>query len=383
VAPWPKNPRPRSTLPKGQIRASAHQLKAFIDRQLPRWREYSGAKDARVILIAHSMGGLVSRYYLEMLEGWKSCRTLMTVGTPHRGALNAVETLACGLTIYPALNGVVRQLTSIYQLLPIYEAVLVDGVPTRVGETDALPFIERERAKAAREELHLAIVNQARANRTGGLAQLTIPWVGVYQDTVQSALVDQGHLTMSYAPPPIVDAAYAGGDGTVPRVSAVPADFTKEDEDRLPRYSAQQHGWLTNNPMTLTPLVETLRGIIAPGAQPVLGGVEQGRPAIRLRAASAFDSHDPVTLHLALGQAAGPLTLEARLEPVEPGAATLTAQTRVAPDEVVDLQFAGVSPGLYRVTVRSRGGLANPPDPVQSLVEVIDAAELDAVNSIA
>lgn len=365
------------------IRASAHQLKAFIDRQLPRWREHSGAKDARVILLAHSMGGLVSRHYLEVLEGWKSCRTLITVGTPHRGALTAVETLARGLTIYPALNGVVRQLTSVYQLLPIYEAVLVDGVPTRVAETDALPFVERGRARAAREEFHLPLIAQAGANRAAGLAQLTIPWVGVYQDTLQSALVEQGRVTMSYMPPPIVDAAYAGGDGTVPRVSAVPADFTREDEDRLPRYSAQQHGWLTNNPMTLTPLVETLRGILAPGSQPVLGGVEQGRPAISLRAAPAFGPHEPVVLDLAIGQAAGPLTLEARLEPVEPGMATVSAQARVSPDERAALQFEGVAPGLYRVTVRARGGLANPPDSVQSLIEVIDAASLDAVNSVA
>jgi len=364
-------------------RATALKLKAFIDQQLPRWRQHSGAKDAQVILIAHSMGGLIARFYLELLAGWRDCRALITVATPHRGALNAVDTLANGIARYPALNAVVRELTSIYQLLPIYEAVLVDGMPARVAEIDTLPGIDRERAIVAREKLHLAIIDQATKNRAAGISQLTIPWVGIYQDTFQSALLEQGNVTMSYGLPPIVDAAFVGGDGTVPRVSAVPADFSKADEERLPRYSAQQHGWLTNNEMTLTPLVETVRGILAPGTGPVLGGLQGAKPAISLRADAVFGPGEPVALHLALGQTTSPLTLEARLEPVAADAATLRNQVRVAPGEQATLRFEGVSPGLYRVTVRARGGLANPPEPVQSLIEVVDAAAIEAVHSVA
>jgi triacylglycerol esterase/lipase EstA (alpha/beta hydrolase family) len=42
------------------------------------------------------MGGLISRYYLEVLEGWRDCRALVTFGTPYRGAVDAVNYLANG-----------------------------------------------------------------------------------------------------------------------------------------------------------------------------------------------------------------------------------------------------------------------------------------------
>ena len=47
--------------------------------------------------MAHSMGGLVSRYYLEVLGGWHNARALFTFGTPYRGSLNAVNVLANGM----------------------------------------------------------------------------------------------------------------------------------------------------------------------------------------------------------------------------------------------------------------------------------------------
>ena len=50
-------------------RVAARALKRLIDRQLPKWREFSGATNAKVILLAHSMGGLIARYYLEAAGG--------------------------------------------------------------------------------------------------------------------------------------------------------------------------------------------------------------------------------------------------------------------------------------------------------------------------
>lgn len=37
------------------------------------------------VLIAHSMGGLICRYYLQMLKGAARCRGLVTLATPHHG----------------------------------------------------------------------------------------------------------------------------------------------------------------------------------------------------------------------------------------------------------------------------------------------------------
>ncbi|MGK7898596.1 MAG: lecithin--cholesterol acyltransferase, partial [Xenococcus sp. (in: cyanobacteria)] len=55
-------------------RANAKILKRLLDLRLKQWREHTGLKDAKVILLAHSMGGLISRYYLEVLEGWRDCK---------------------------------------------------------------------------------------------------------------------------------------------------------------------------------------------------------------------------------------------------------------------------------------------------------------------
>ena len=43
-----------------------------------------------MIVVAHSMGGLVARYWMGPLGGWRVCRALITLGTPHRGAPKAL-----------------------------------------------------------------------------------------------------------------------------------------------------------------------------------------------------------------------------------------------------------------------------------------------------
>ena len=57
--------------------------------QLQRDIEQKWGKDANFHIVAHSMGGLVSRYYLQELGGYEHCRTLVTLGTPHNGTKTA------------------------------------------------------------------------------------------------------------------------------------------------------------------------------------------------------------------------------------------------------------------------------------------------------
>ena len=112
-------------------RANAHILKRLLDKRLYQWRNSAqGTKDAKVIILAHSMGGLISRYYLEVLGGWQDCKALFTFGTPYRGSVNAINILANGLKkgsidlgeIFK-LKEVIPTLTSIYQLMPRYKAL--------------------------------------------------------------------------------------------------------------------------------------------------------------------------------------------------------------------------------------------------------------------
>lgn len=39
----------------------------------------------RIDLVAHSMGGLASRFFLHRLDGWRVCRRAVFLGSPHRG----------------------------------------------------------------------------------------------------------------------------------------------------------------------------------------------------------------------------------------------------------------------------------------------------------
>lgn len=66
--------------PQG-VRRSAQHLKDFVEQVLA--REHAG----RVDIVAHSLGGVVARYYVERLGGaWRVAR-LITIGSPHRGTL--------------------------------------------------------------------------------------------------------------------------------------------------------------------------------------------------------------------------------------------------------------------------------------------------------
>jgi hypothetical protein len=103
---------------------AAELLGAEVDRRLS---DLGGARSKRVIVVAHSTGGLVARYWLGPLGGWRVCRALVTAGTPHRGAVKALRMLVDGPGVGPFRADGVRELfrgwRSVYELLPTYKAV--------------------------------------------------------------------------------------------------------------------------------------------------------------------------------------------------------------------------------------------------------------------
>ena len=176
-------------------RVAARRLKEQTDRWLREWRRES--PDAKLILVGHSMGGLVARYFLECLEGWRDTRRLVTFGTPYRGSLNALNFLVHGMQkrLGPIpvldLSRLLRSFPSIYQLLPIYPCLDPgDGQLIRVSEAAGLPHVDPERARAA-DAFHREIERAVTAHlddeeyRRG---RYTIhPIVGTFQATLLSA----------------------------------------------------------------------------------------------------------------------------------------------------------------------------------------------------
>jgi len=59
----------------------AEKIVAYDRRYLP--------QDRRFILVGFSMGGIVSRYYLQRLGGLERVKQFVSISTPHRGTLTA------------------------------------------------------------------------------------------------------------------------------------------------------------------------------------------------------------------------------------------------------------------------------------------------------
>lgn len=70
------------THPTGSIELRARQLKEQILRQL----DALGPRQRRVIIIAHSLGGLDARYMISHLGMAERVESLVTIATPHRGS---------------------------------------------------------------------------------------------------------------------------------------------------------------------------------------------------------------------------------------------------------------------------------------------------------
>ena len=180
-------------------RVAARHLAEQAPAWLHAWRQRSGNNDAKLVLVGHSMGGLVARHYLEVLGGWRDARTLITFGTPYRGSLNALDFLCNGFKkrIGPLgldLTRLLRSLTSVYQLLPRYPVVDTgSGSLARVAETSDLPGVDPVRAVAALT-FHHDIDAAIEARPPGSYA--IHPVVGIMQPTSQSAHFHAGAVKM-------------------------------------------------------------------------------------------------------------------------------------------------------------------------------------------
>lgn len=233
---------------------AAVQLGRFIREVLritARLPDYKDAKPKEVDIVAHSYGGLVTaRYLRQCQQKAKPTRTrvrkVVTIGSPFRGAVDAVHAMIFDLKQREAA----RTLPSVYGLLPTYPGAVVDettGAPTP-PDIDLLTdpsiwagsSVERsldaycKLMQASKdgperlEELRAAAAEQRRdfteldVNAALGSADNWMPIVGIGEKTrVQVRVVDK-------QPGEKPDAEFAivkedkGGDGTVPFHGAVP-----------------------------------------------------------------------------------------------------------------------------------------------------------------
>lgn len=171
---------------------------------------------APITLMAHSLGTLVSRYYVEKLGGKRRVERLILMGGPHRGVPKAAAGLVLGPNLLPfgllgdRLREVLATFPSSYQILPTYPCALdQNGQPVDLLHEDSWL------AEAQLPFLHLARDFRAELGMHSSVSTLCI--FGYGMKTILRLNLQRtgtGWGNWSYALEP-------GGDSTIPESSAI------------------------------------------------------------------------------------------------------------------------------------------------------------------
>lgn len=211
------------------VRHNAALLATAMNDHLTGWRQRSGRPGAGVVLVAHSMGGLLCQQLTTIPGAMDPVRAVITLGTPFDGAAKAALILAEGVGApLPAqrLRRVARTMPGIYDLLPSYRCV-------DEGDTVRLLTPSDVHGLGGARELAAAAFDD-HAKRTGADLPGHRALVGIEQPTVSSVTLGGGLATghpytftledgeLARYPNGILKRPPGLGDGTVPRNSARP-----------------------------------------------------------------------------------------------------------------------------------------------------------------
>lgn len=339
---------------------NARLLAESAARHLEAWRTHpahdesrrrarSDPGPARLVLVAHSMGGLLARHACRGPEFAALVRGVVTLGTPFYGAPKAVLLLASGDGSPVKLpRKRVRELASglpgVYGLLPSYRCVR-DGDDARAITTGDVTSLggDAELADAAHAERELV-----RDTPLPGHLQV----VGAHQPTVQAVGLESGAaaaLTVTLRP----DGRHVdlGGDGTVPRESA-----------QLPQHPAmpfaQSHGAVASHADAILVVQDMLTDTRT--------GPWQGSGDLGLGIPDTAVAGEPVQAVIVGAEKAADVSCAV----VDIGSRMRVATPRaVARDGTHIAEIPGLPAGLYTVQIQG-GGAA----PVRQTVMVVPAS---------
>jgi pimeloyl-ACP methyl ester carboxylesterase len=324
---------------------NAALLAEFADAWLKAWRAHPRhvpSDDIRVVIVAHSMGGLVARHLAGIPGAAEMVRMVVTLGTPFYGAAKAAVLLSSGrggpLPLPRArLRDLARTLPGVYDLLPTYRSVDVGTEARRLEPTDL-------RALGGDEELAAEALERA-----ARVSQVALPGhvqvVGAYQPTMQSLTLDAGvALGQQYTCKPTADGRIQrvdlAGDGTVYRESA-----QLHPVAAMPL--AQSHGAIAKSNEAVIAVVDALTDR---RTGPWLGAGEIG-----LDLPDLVEPATPFTVEVSGVE--HPLDVSCRIVDT---ASDRMVQT--VPLQWMDARIAGLTsvgaPGVYRVEVTGGGASA-------------------------
>lgn len=337
---------------------AAKKLAETAPRELDQWRKYSGNSDAKLVLICHSMGGLVARWFLEVLGGREITHQLITIGTPYQGSIKALNSLVNGFSkglgpLRLNLTALVRSFPSLHQLLPIYPCLDVgDGQPKTLTDIP-VPNLEADRVQAA-AAFHRRIADRIAA---GGGGYEIIAIKGHVQPTAQSALLRADQIEPLNAHKGVDH----GGDGTVPRPSSHPPEWSG---DTRAIFAAQKHGSLQNTDGVLDQLFGALTGHL---------GNWMGGERIGVEVPDLVSAGEAFAVR-AMAEGGDPTLALQAIVTREDG--TVTGEPQLLDNDGQGgywVRFSGLAPGGYRIRVESAVP-QRPVDPVTDFTLVGDSA---------
>ena len=231
--------------------ASARHLEA-------RRRMHRDGQPPQLVMVAHSMGGLLVQALALIPGATEEIRTTITLGTPFYGAVKAAMILNSGrggAVPVPRLRlrTLAATLPGVHDLLPSYRCVDTGSGAVRLEPGDVVALGGNRELAACSADFY------ARVNRAPLAGHHSL--VGVRQKTVQSMRLRDGVVQPLYEAYTQLDGELVrrdfAGDGTVYSESAAMVEGFHE--------VVQQHGALPSTPEAVSLVRELLR---VPGSRP-------------------------------------------------------------------------------------------------------------------
>ncbi|HZM79599.1 MAG TPA: hypothetical protein VFC19_28030 [Candidatus Limnocylindrales bacterium] len=340
------------------FRRSIVEAAEHLDRAIGNWllQIPQDRRAGRVVLLAHSLGGVVARYWLGPLGGHPWCKALITLGTPHRGAPKALEWLINGAVRDPVTE-VLRGWPSVYELLPQYDAVLDEntGIPF---ELTTIPESMTSKAGYAPSFAKLAAdaravherIFDAWAALDPDTAPPVIPYAGRGHATPDKLVLRDGRLRITKDAPLWRGNPEWRGDGTVPMISAIPRELSDDRHKHLWQVVPDRHLSLGCHPGPIK-LLELYAGHQVPSR----GGDLPDRPWLALDLDEIVDARTEWRVDAWIEPE--PLAADVvriLVDPIEGGGVGYESDC-LEIDRRWTVTVPPLTPGIYEVTVAAQG----------------------------
>jgi pimeloyl-ACP methyl ester carboxylesterase len=242
-------------------------------------------RDGNFDIVAHSMGGLVTRIWMNQYGGSAKAHKVIYLGTPFLGSMNSLDTISNGWGTFANLVagglGTIRHVTlsfpSIYELFPTYVDCCREGTKAKFSSYDILDpnnwkgeWLPVEyRTGGARRQVLVSGLENARKLHSIMAAPPTVQEIKVTGDIIDTKL--WLYTPDRAAGPDNWSFTSSRGDGTVPIWSAAANFNNLEGTDP----SFVEHSTIFGDKYVRSRIArELVPGTAPPVAAPTLGEIE-------------------------------------------------------------------------------------------------------------